>query len=124
MKQLTCLKFVEMIAKDFELNPKKETVLQMPSDKLARKRFVRGVAHEVRIFDGKQEHPYMIGCEKRNEEAFSKAVELRYLAWKNIEEILGESGAQVKITKCKICEGGGWFTEGKRYIYKNFYMEH
>ena len=123
MEQITILSLIEEIANDFCLNPKKESKLRLPASKIALRRFTRGVAHEVRIFDGISEHPYMIDINTRNNTLFERAVELRYLGWKSLEEILKEAGIELKTQKCKICEGGGWYFHGTRYFYKSFYSE-
>jgi hypothetical protein len=123
MEQLTYRNFVKEIAKDFNLSPDKEYKLKIPADKKVLKNFVRGDAYRMRIFDGMNEHPYMINNTVRNDEAFSKAIELRYLGEKGLATILEETGLKLKSEKCKICEGGGWYSEGTKYFYKDYYAE-
>lgn len=115
-------KFVEILATDLGISPKKERKLKLPIGKSAVRNFTSSVAKEVRIFDGKIEHPYMLG-EQRNEKAFANGVELRVFTNKNLMEIIEEGGVILRKIKCKICDGGGWYHEGLRYFYKNYYVE-
>lgn len=123
IQELTYRAFVKEIAKDYQLSPDKEYRLALPTDKKSIKRFVQGDAYRMRIFDGVKEYPYMLDHFRRNDEAFSRAVELRYLGEKSLQDILREAGITLKSAACRICESAGWSSEGTRYFYKNYYTD-
>jgi len=50
-------------------------------------------------------------------------VELRYSDTKTLTEIIKETGINLKSEGCNISEGGGWYSKGTRYYYKEFYIE-
>jgi hypothetical protein len=122
MKELSYIDFVTEIAKDFSLETSKEYKLKLPADNKRIKSFIRGVAHMSKIFDGQIEHPYMLD-NKRNEQALSRGMEIRYIGCKSLNDILNESGIKLRSENCKISEGGGWYSDGTRYFYKDFYLE-
>ncbi len=122
MKEVTYRDFITTIANDFSIQVKKEYSLKLPSDKKSIKRFIASVANEVRIFDGSNEYPYMLE-KSRNEEKLKIGIELRHRDYKTLSDILTESGANIKSKGCRICEGGGWSSQGTRYTYKNIYCE-
>ena len=123
MESVTINTFKRTIAADFNISPFKEVTLQLPTDKKVIKAFTISVAHEVRIFDGTKESPYMLSGTARNVSELIKGIELRHNKMKTLEEILKETGVTLKTSKCKICEGGGWYSEGTRYEYKDIYCE-
>ena len=110
------------IAQDAGISPYKEYTLKLPASRIAIKRFVVSVAGDVRIFDGQSEHPYMLP-KQRNDAMLMKGIELRRKGMKSLREIIKESGANVSSNSVQICEGGGWYSKGTRYEYKNFYTE-
>lgn len=38
-------------------------------------------------------------------------------------EICHLTNGMFKFRKCRICEGGGWYSDGRRYTYENYYCE-
>lgn len=123
MESVSYSKFISQIAEDFNTSLEKEYTLNLPNIKGKIKGFTASVASRVRIFDGIEEHPYMLSKHLRNEDKFKQGVELRYLGEKGFDEIIKESGIQLKSSPCKICEGGGWSSQGTRYYYKETYCE-
>ena len=123
MKQVRYLDFVSEIAKDNAVKLEKEVTLSLPADRFTIRSFVARRAHAVRVFDGEIEHSYMQTQNQRNEEALKKGVELRVLATKNLNEVLKEAKITLQSERCEVCEGGGWYSEGSRYFYKNIYTE-
>ena len=123
MKQVTVYEFMLEIAKDFSIDINKEFTIRLPKDKKAIKSFTSSLADMVRIFDGEKEHRYMINACKRNDEALQKGIELRYSGTKSLSEVIKESGVELKVKKCKVCEGGGWYSEGFQYFHKEVYCE-
>ena len=123
MEQVSYLDFVSEIAKDNAVKLEKEVTLSLPADRFTIRGFVARRAHNVRVYDGEIEHPYMLTQSQRNEEALKKGVELRVLANKNLNEVLKEAKITLQSESCEVCEGGGWYSEGSRYFYKNIYTE-
>jgi hypothetical protein len=115
--------FLKVICFDFGISQEKEYTLRLPTDKKTFKQWTRGWAHGARIFDGSKEHPYMIDRNTRNEKQLETATELRYLGFKTFSQIVKESGVKLQREKCRICEGGGWHSEGTKYTYKNISCE-
>lgn len=122
MKNISSYDLIAEIAKDFSISIEKEFTLSLPNSAANIKGFVRGIAARTRIFDGETEHPFMLNG-MRNNDVLNKGVELRFLGRKSLDEIIKESGATVKTENCRICEGGGWTSQGTRYIYKDIYCE-
>lgn len=122
MEQVTHSEFIAKIATDFGINIEKEFILKLPADKKTMKDFTQSIAKKVRIFDGQNEYPFMLSG-KRNEDALMIGVELRYKGEKDTAEIIKESGVKLEYKNCKISEGGGWYSSGTRYIYKDIYCE-
>ena len=59
----------------------------------------------------------------RNEE---KLIDFDYIYVtrpKRLKQILKETGINLKSEKCNIYEGGGWYSQGTRYFYKDIYCE-
>ena len=123
MEQVSYLDFVSEIAKDNAVKLEKEVTLSLPADRFTIRSFVARRAHNVRVFDGEIEHPYMLTQNQRNEDSLKKGVELRVLATKNLNEVLKEAKITLQSERCEVCEGGGWYSEGSRYFYKNIYTE-
>lgn len=136
MTELSVKEFIAQMVKDGKRNvvnftPKKVFTLPLPADSKLVREFTKGLAYKVVIFDGQEEHPYMINLRKRgnvhgnrNEEIFKKGVELRLYVDKSMREIAKEVGiGSLKEKRCQICEGGGWFSDGWRYSYGDYYTE-
>lgn len=115
--------FIHYVAGERDFPATEEYILDMPSDKLSIKRFVKGRANKVRIFDGQKEHSYMISEDKRNDEALETAKELRVEDDIEFYMLLIMCPIITK-TKCRIDEGNGWWTNGYRYTYKDHYTEY
>ena len=114
---------VRQIASDYGLNPEKETTLKLPKKPKSIKTFTAGFAANVRIFDGDKEHPFLMG-NSRNNAVLEKGTELRLKVSKSIEEIVAEANITLAAESCKICEGGGWYSNGIRAFYKESYIEY
>ncbi len=122
-KHVRCADFLKRIAEDFNVSTFMEYTLKLPADKREIKNFTRGVAHQVRIFDGKTENDYMISQSVRDDFSLAKGTELRWTGLKPLGKLIHETGAEVIGEKCRICEGGGWTSEGMRYTYGDIYCE-
>jgi hypothetical protein len=123
MKQLNYYDFIKRIADDFNVPLTREYTLKMPAPIPAIKSFVRGRAANVRCFDGTNEQPFMATNQQRNNCAIVKSKELRVNAFKTLDFLIQETGLKLQTKSVRICEGGGWHSEGTRYIYKDVYYE-
>lgn len=123
MKHVKCYDFLIRIANDFNVSPFMEYTLKLSAEKHKIKNFTRGIAAQVRIFDGRAENPYMISGTQRDDFSLAKGTELRWTGLKPLGKLIHETGAVVKGEKCRICEGGGWTSEGMRYSYGDIYCE-
>lgn len=121
-KEVTYYEFIKTICSDHNISIDKEYTLKLPADKRVMKWFTRSRAGQIRIFDGNAEHPYMVDG-TRNDGVLVNGNELRIKDTKSFDLILKETGVKLQSGKCKICEGGGWYSEGTRYIYKDIYCE-
>lgn len=122
--QVTYYQFCKIIADDFkiELNQKHKTKLSEFPVKNGKRKINSSCDAIIVDVDG-NEHPYMINQTIRNEE---KLIDFDYIyvtRTKSLGQILYETGVKLKSEKCKICEGGGWYSEGTRYFYKDIYCE-
>lgn len=122
MKEVYYHVFIAKLCQDFDMITTKELTLKLPTDNKKIKSFITSRARDVRIFDGKIEHPYMLS-DKRNDEILSKGKELRYKASKPLRELMSEYNLPIQTKSCKICEGNGWTSSGTRYSYKNMFIE-
>lgn len=125
MKQITKDQMIRSIATDYNLDPYTKIVQTFKSFPI-----VNGKKRISASFDsiimGKDdiEHPYMLDQHKRNEE---KLIDFKYIyrivLKSSLKSIADEAGIQLKSSKCKVCEGGGWYSHGTRYEYKDTYCE-
>lgn len=80
--------------------------------------------YDAKIVDKNgNEFDYMLNQNTRNNE---KLLDFDYIYVsrpKSLQQIIEETGAKVTAKKCKICEGGGWYSQGFRYTYKDIYCE-
>lgn len=123
MRQLNYYDFIKRIADDFNVPLTREYTLQLPIKIKWIKNFVRSRAADVRCFDGISEQPFMKDNQQRNHEAIEKAIELRVTDFKTLDYLVEETGASIQSKSVRICEGGGWSSQGIRFIYKDIYWE-
>jgi len=122
--EVTYYQFCKIIANDFniELNQKYITKLnQFPIKNGKRK--INSTNNSIIVDVNGNEHPYMLSQTIRNEEKLIHFDYIYVIHQKGLEQILKEIGIKLKWEKCKICEGGGWHSQGIRYFYKDVYCE-
>ena len=124
--EVTYYQFCKTIDDDFkiELNQKHRTKLsQFPI--INGKRRISSF-HDAIIVDADgNEYPYMLSQMPpiRNEE---KLIDFDYIyitRAKGLEQILKETGVNLQSGKCRICEGGVWYSQGTKYFYKDISCE-
>ena len=55
-----------------------------------------------------------------------KLIEFDYIytiTTKSLQQIQDEIGIKLESEPCRICEGGGWYSKGFRFNYKDIYIE-
>jgi hypothetical protein len=121
---VTYYQFCKTIADDFgiELNQKHKTKFNQFPIKNGKRKI--NSFHDAIIVDKQgNEYPYMISQTIRNEE---KLIDFDYLYVtrpKNLNQIIKETGVVLKSQYCKIYEGGGWYSYGTKYFYKDISCE-
>ncbi len=122
--EVTYYQFCKTIAEDFgiKLNQKHKTNFNQFPIKNGKRKI--NSFHDATIVDSQgKEYPYMINQTVRNEE---KLIEFDYIYItrpKNLNQIIEETGVVLKSKSCKICEGGGWYSQGTKYFYKEISCE-
>lgn len=124
MKEVANYEFISRIADDLKINDTKQIKTYSYHFPFVNgKRKIKST-HDAIIVDKQgNEFPYMITHFQRNEE---KLLDFDYIyvnRQKSIGEIIEETGVEIKTERCKICEGGGWYSWGTRYIYKDIFCE-
>ena len=69
------------------------------------------------------EVPYMIDYNNRNNAELRDFDHIYVIRPKSLIEILDEAEIELKAEPCRICEGGGWSSQGVRLYYHKFYCE-
>ena len=129
-EQVTYAHFVSTICEDFGVSPEKKICIKSLT-KPNIKQFVRGCASNVEIVTEEGVYPFMIDAiskngktfRKRNDEKLKKATRLKKTRTKFLSEIIEELGLKLKSEKCRVCEGGGCYSEGERIYYKDLFIE-
>lgn len=116
--------FCKKIAEDFgiELHKRQKYYFEYFPTKNGKKK-INATYDSVIVDRLGNEHPYMVNSGQRNEE---KLIDFDYIyteTLKCLDEIIKETGVKMGIKKVKICEGGGWYSWGNRYSYKDIYCE-
>lgn len=126
IKSVTYYDFVETICKDNNISNTTTDILTLPNDESKIKSFVKGHAHIINFVTKSGERlPYMVNTAngaKRNEK-FSEASILELKRSKRIYEVSEELGIVIKSKSCRISEGGGWYSNGTAYYYKDIRCE-
>lgn len=116
--------FCKTIVEDFgiELNQKHKTKFNQFPVKNGKRKI--NSFHDATIVDNQEnEYPYMLSQTIRNEE---KLIDFDYIYVtrpKDLKQIIEETGIVLKSQSCKICEGGGWYSQGTKYFYKDISCE-
>ena len=122
--QITQAKMVELIGADYNISPIKICKKYFSEYKIVNgKRKINATIDAVIVSKDGTEHPYMVKNGNRNE---SELIDFDYIyvkIHKNLFEIAKEAGVILKRSKCRIDEGGGWYSNGYRYYYNEFYCE-
>lgn len=124
-KEIRYIDLIETIAKDYniELMQKEKTFYKDFPIKNGKRR-IKSSCDAIIVDNDGNEHPYMITEQQRNNEKLERFNHIYVMRTKPLNQILQEAGITLKSEPCKICEGGGWYSKGKRVFYKEFYCEY
>lgn len=128
MKEISYSEFTKKIAEDYNLIQKKKIKRYFTDFPIVNgKRKINAIASSVIVDKDNNEFPYMLSAPwehaVRNND---KLIEFNYIydiTYKSLEELLQEANIKLKTEPCKVCEGNGWYTNGTRYYYKEYYIE-
>ncbi|MDP9954722.1 hypothetical protein J2X97_000359 [Epilithonimonas hungarica] len=124
MKEVLTHEFIQRIASDFGVNSEYKDKRYIDDFPIVNgKRKINSSSHSIIVDNEGNEFPYMKMINQRNDEKLQDFNYIYLIRTKSISEIVTETGVELKTQKCKICEGGGWHTNGTRYIYKDIYCE-
>ena len=126
MKAVSTTEFRYVIANDFNINLWVNTKIYFTSFPIVDgKRKINCRSNCVIVDKDGIEHPYMIDENRRNEEKLLDFDHLLLRREKTLNEVLEDVGfcVEIEVEKCRVSEGGGWYSFGAKYTYKNIYCE-
>jgi len=124
MKDVPFYQFRKTIAEDLniDVNQKYKTYfIQFPIKNGKRK--INSFRDAIIVDRNGNEYPYMLDKTIRNEEKLIDFDYIYVIRPKNLDQLLKETGIKLRSKKCRIDEGGGWYSNGVRYYYKDFCCE-
>lgn len=121
---VTYYKFCKTIASDFNIELNQKHKMYFDQFKIVNgKRKITACFDSVIVDRNGIEYPYMLDCNKRNEDKLVDFDYIYVIRPKSLNDILSEANITLKSQRCKICEGGGWYSNGTRYFYKDLECE-
>lgn len=87
------------------------------------KRKINSVSDSIIVDNDGNEHPYMLSNNLRNESMLIDFDYIYVIRPKTLKQIIEETGVVLDSKPCKVCEGGGWYSDGTRYYYKDITCE-
>jgi hypothetical protein len=124
--QVTYLQFCKRITDDFGIDLYQKLVTRFDQFPIKNGKRKINSSYDAIIVDLKGgEHPYMFSQNPavRNDEKLVEFDFIYVIRPKPLEQILTEVGLKLKSKKCRISEGGGWYTNGVKYYYKDITCE-
>lgn len=123
--ELSIYDFTQEITKDYniELTQIVKTMFNQYPIKNG-KRKIKANYNAIIVDKKGNEYPYMLTPSIRNED---KLVEFDYIyitQTKSLKQVIQEANIELQSSSCKISEGNGWYSNGTKYIYKNFYCKY
>lgn len=124
MKEVTSHDFIITICNDYKIEPFKQIKTYKHQFPIKNGKIkISSTYDAIIVNNSSEEFPYMINKFTRNDE---KLIDFDYIyvkRLKSISDIEKETNSEIKTAKAKISEGGGWYSEGSRYTYKDVYCE-
>ena len=126
MKRVAVFEFLNEIAKDHNINPKVKIKDYKRSFKMVNGNLkIKAFSDSIIVDLNGNEFPYMLSVQPpiRNDEKLLDFDYIYRLTFKSLSELTKEAGIELKSEDCRICEGGGWYSHGTRYFYKEISCE-
>ena len=124
MKQVTQSQFTDILCKDYNIDSQYKSITKFESFPVINgKRKINARYDSIIVDNDGNEFPYMLSKYVRNEEKLLNFDYIYTIYYKTLDQILKEIPITLKTESCKICEGGGWYTNGIKYYYKDIYCE-
>jgi hypothetical protein len=116
--------FLAEICNDHNIDIMKKVINKYNDYPIVNNRRIIHASYSSVIVDRKgQEWPYMLTQSARNNDKLFEFDHIYTMYGKNLDEILKEINLTLKSEPCRICEGGGWYSQGTRWFYKDIYCE-
>ena len=124
MKNVTVYNFIEEIAKDFNLDIDIKIITKYNQFPLKNGKRKISSSNDAIIVDKQEnEFPYMLDQHNRNNDKLINFDYIYVIRPKPLHLIIEQAGLKLRMEKCKICEGSGWYSWGTRYYYKDLICE-
>ena len=124
MKQVTQSQFTDILCKDYNIDSQYKSITKFESFPVINgKRKINARYDSIIVDNDGNEFPYMLSKYVRNEEKLLNFDYIYTIYYKTLDQILKEIPITLNSESCKICEGGGWYSTGTRYFYKEIYCE-
>ena len=127
MKDLSYSHFCDIVAKRYNIDRKVKVKFKQdsfPRNNKGKQKI--HMPHDSTIVDKKGiEHPYMLpeNYNQRNDSKLKEFDHVYFYRYIDIEEIEKVAGIKIKRENCRVCEGGGWYSNGTRYIFEDYCCE-
>lgn len=122
--EVSSYEFKQQIIKDYNLIPDKKHITRYNQFPMKNgKRKINSSQGAIIVDKDGNEYPYMLTNNQRNEEKLKDFDHIYFMQHKTLDEIIKEAGITLKTEPCRICEGGGWYSNGNRYYYKDLTCE-
>jgi hypothetical protein len=122
--EVSSYNFKQQIIKDYKLTPDKKHIIRYNQFPMKNGKRKISSPHNSTIVDKEgNEYPYMLTHNQRNAEKLKDFDHIYFMQYKSLDEITREAGITLKTEPCRICEGGGWYSNGRRYYYKDLTCE-
>lgn len=123
MKEITSYEFITTICNNYNIESTKKIKTYKNQFPIKNGKIRISARYDSIIVDNDgNEYPYMIN-NSRNNDKLVNFDHIYTIVSKSINDIIEETGVVIKTSKAKICESGGWYSNGTRYTYKDIYCE-
>ena len=124
MKEVSQSQFINILCKNYNIEQQNKSITKFESFPVINgKRKINARYDSIIVDNDGNEFPYMLSKYVRNEEKLLNFDYIYTIYYKTLDQILKEIPITLKTESCKICEGGGWYTNGIKYYYKDIYCE-
>lgn len=124
MTEVLLNEFCKELCKEYNIEPTKKVKYKLTDFKFKNgKRKISCRYDSIIVDNDGNEYPYMLDQQTRNNDKLVNFNHIYTIFNKSLVEILEEGKIYIKSKKTNICEGGGWYSKGRIYYYKDIYCE-